>query len=349
MCYGWFSLRCLRRGAHRAVRTARPPVRHRRRCSHRAVPPTLRNEARRAACVNRAVIGSRRTKGRDLGEERHWDWPERGGALYVSSEGVGLKEESGAGDWLLRGGGRGGRVHKRGLAGRPGGFSVVPLWGLSVPFPRVLLLKHRQDVRGAAGAGLGAQASAGGPQGPHHRGLLGPGLGRHQPAEHGLLARLAGAAHAAVGGLRHVPLRPQHRHGRQPVQVSRRRALLGRCHGAARRLWCSGLPGKGCEGSRGCLQPPQPFSPLHSPHGSRAVFRGARRGRDVTAGEWREKAALAGAAAMAPSGEGVTALKPCRPLERPCRAPGSGRSSTAGGPGSCWSFLPRWSALLSAS
>lgn len=78
----------------------------------------------------------------------------------------------------------------------------------------------RQDVRGAAGAGLGAQAGAGGPQGPHHRGLLGPGLGRHQPAEHGLLARLPGAAHAALRGLRHLPLRPQHRHGRQPLQVA---------------------------------------------------------------------------------------------------------------------------------
>lgn len=60
----------------------------------------------------------------------------------------------------------------------------------------------------------------------------------------------------------------------------------------------------GVGGPGGARSPLSLSLPPHSPHGSRAVFRGARgarRGRDVTAGaKWREKPALAGAAAMAP-------------------------------------------------
>lgn len=82
------------------------------------------------------------------------------------------------------------------------------------------------------------------------------------------------------------------------------------------------------------------LSPPHSPHGSRAVFRGARgarRGRDVTAGaKWREKAAPAAMAA----GGGSDSFKLCRWLERTRGTLGSGSVSAASGSARC-PFLPR--------
>lgn len=99
---------------------------------------------------------------------------------------------------------------------------------------------------------------------------------------------------------------------------------------------CEGVFG----GARSPLSPSLSLSPPHSPHGSRAVFRGARgarRGRDVTAGaKWREKAAPA---AMAPGG-GSDSFKLCRWPERTRGTLGSGSISAASGSARC-PFLPR--------
>lgn len=239
----------------------------------------------------------------------------------MSLERVGLKEENGSDDWLLRGGGRGGQVHKKRLAGRLAQFSVfppfssvcVPPAGAAKMFEARLVqgsvlkrvLEALKDLITEACWDLGSGGISLQSMDSSHVSLVqltlrSEGFDTYRCDRNiamGVnLSRSAGGGVSSGAGMG-PPSRPGG-HGAERSGSCRGGGCEGKSEGEGVALEVWRVPG--ALGALSAL-----LSPAHSLHGSRAVFRGARgvrRGRDVTGGaKWREKPALAGSRRHGPS------------------------------------------------